>query len=54
MTRIAEAARARVLAAHTAEHRAAELEGYIAEVAAAAPPPRPALEAAAVLAEMPR
>ncbi len=53
-TRIAEAARARVLAAHTAEHRAAELEGYIAEVAAAAPPPRPALEAAAVLAEMPR
>ena len=32
---IAEAARARVLAAHTGAHRAAELEGYVAEAVAA-------------------
>ncbi|MGE0260633.1 MAG: glycosyltransferase [Alphaproteobacteria bacterium] len=51
--RIAEAARARVLATHTAEHRAVELEGYIAEVAAAPPAPTPALEAAGS-AELPR
>jgi spore maturation protein CgeB len=49
---IAAAARARVLATHTAEHRAAELEGYVAEVAA--PRSRPAFEAARGLAEMPR
>ena len=52
--RIADAARARVLAAHTAEHRAAELEGYIAEVAGVTRGPDPVLEAAAGLAELPR
>ena len=31
---IGAAARARVLAAHTAAHRAAELEGYVTEVLA--------------------
>jgi spore maturation protein CgeB len=51
-TRIAEAARARVLATHTAEHRAAELEGYVAEVSASAPAPIAPREAA--LAELPR
>ena len=35
--RLADAARARVLAQHTAEHRAIELETYVAEVAGAAP-----------------
>ncbi len=52
--RIADAARSRVLATHTAEHRAAELEGYVAEVAAAAPRSRPAFKAARRLAEIPR
>jgi spore maturation protein CgeB len=51
--RIADAARARVLAEHTAEHRAAELEGYVAEITAA-PRPGPALAAARGLAEVPR
>ena len=32
---VAEAARARVLGAHTGDHRAAELEGYFAEAAQA-------------------
>ena len=53
-TRIAGAARARVLARHTAEHRAAELEGYVAEIAAGARKPDPMLETAPGLAEMPR
>ena len=42
--RLADAARARVLATHTAEHRAVELEGYLAEIAGAIPGPDPALE----------
>ena len=50
---IADAARARVLAMHTAEHRAAELEGYFAEIAAS-PRPGPALTAARGFAEAPR
>jgi spore maturation protein CgeB len=52
-TRIAAAARARVLAAHTAEHRAAELERYIAEVAASDPRLGPALDDACDLARAP-
>lgn len=35
--RVGEAARARVLAGHTAEHRVAELEAHVAEVLSAAP-----------------
>jgi spore maturation protein CgeB len=52
--RLAEAARARVLAAHTAEHRAIELEDYLAGIAEAAGTPDPAPEPARNLAEMPR
>jgi spore maturation protein CgeB len=52
--RMAGAARARVLATHTAEHRAAELEGYVAEVATSTPRPGSALEAARGLAGAPR
>ena len=37
-TRIAAAARARVLAAHTGDHRAAELEAYVGEARAAGAP----------------
>jgi spore maturation protein CgeB len=51
--RIADAARARVLATHTAEHRAAELEGYVAEIAAF-PRLGRASELARGLAEVPR
>ncbi|MGD9617851.1 MAG: glycosyltransferase [Alphaproteobacteria bacterium] len=52
--RIADAARARVLRQHTAEHRAAELETHVAEVAETAPRPGPVLAAARGLAEVPR
>ncbi|HEX2151388.1 MAG TPA: glycosyltransferase, partial [Stellaceae bacterium] len=52
--RVAEAARARVLATHTADRRAAELEGYIAEVAGAARCPDTVREAARSLAGIPR
>jgi spore maturation protein CgeB len=52
--RIADAARARVLARHTAEHRATELEGYVAEISAQARKSDPMLETAPSLAEMPR
>jgi spore maturation protein CgeB len=44
--RLADAARARVLKQHTAEHRAVELETYVAEVAGAARGPDPARGAA--------
>jgi spore maturation protein CgeB len=40
--RIGASARARVLASHTARHRALELEGYVMELCATAPPPREA------------
>jgi hypothetical protein len=49
-----DAARARVLARHTAEHRATELEGYVAEISAQARKSDPMLETAPSLAEMPR
>jgi spore maturation protein CgeB len=50
-TRVADAARARVLTAHTAGHRAVELETYVAEIAETACRPDPALDAAQELAE---
>jgi spore maturation protein CgeB len=52
--RIAEAARDRVLATHTAGHRAAALEEYVAEVAGTGRAPDPALAAARDLATVPR
>jgi spore maturation protein CgeB len=52
--RIANAARIRVLEQHTADNRAAELEGYIAEVAGTARRPDTVREAARGLAGIPR
>ena len=52
--RIADAARARVLTEHTAEHRTAELEDYVAEIAGAVRRPDLALETVRDLAEVPR
>jgi spore maturation protein CgeB len=42
---IGRRARARVLAAHTSAHRAAELESFVHEVAGTARPPAPVSEA---------
>jgi spore maturation protein CgeB len=46
---VGKRARARVLATHTSAHRAAELEGYVGEVAATARPRRAAAPAALTL-----
>jgi spore maturation protein CgeB len=52
--RLADAARARVLATHTAEHRAVELESYLAEIAGTVRGSDPTLKATERVAEVPR